>query len=146
MAFEGDPIKYTKCRCKPSPVLTKLDPLHIQVSTYTLDTDAPDGHPRLARWMSTAENAVTPHQFRHLQVRSLLHLQDEPRALERELFFLDERDRGERPDNLTSRETAEGSDPGRTELMARIRGKWSEYGVSPFALRPHSSWPRSGPV
>ena len=107
------------------------DPLHTQLETYTPDTDAPDGYPRLARWMSTGENAVTLRQFRHLQVRSLLHLQDELRALERELFFLDERDRGTRPNNLTSRETAEGNDPGRTELMVRVRRKWSEYGSSP---------------
>lgn len=79
--------------------------------------------------MSTGENAVTLRQFRHLQVRSLLRLQDKLRALERELFLLDERDRMECPNNLMSREMAGKNDPGRNELMGRIQGKWAEYGA-----------------
>ncbi|SPO00259.1 uncharacterized protein DNG_03104 [Cephalotrichum gorgonifer] len=89
--------------------------------------DAPDGYPRLARWMASGDNAVTLRQFRHLQTRSLLHLQDELRALEQELHDLDARDEAAHPNYLTSRETAQRHDAGRTRLMGRIRSKWSEY-------------------
>lgn len=81
--------------------------------------------------MSTGDNAITLRQFRYLQTRSLLHLQDELRVLERDLFRLDERDARDRPHHLTSRETAAEEDGGREVLMRRIRGKWTEYGASP---------------
>lgn len=91
--------------------------------------DSPDGYPRLARWMSSGENAVTLRQFRYLQVRSLLHLQDELRQLEHRLSVLDERDRRERPHHLTSREVGAAGDGQRRVLMEEIRGKWTEYGA-----------------
>lgn len=78
--------------------------------------------------MAAGENAVTLRQFRYLQVRSLLHLQDELRQLELELFALDGRDARERPHHLTSREVA-AEDGVRGKLMAAIRRKWSEYGA-----------------
>lgn len=81
--------------------------------------------------MATGDNALTLRQFRYLQTRSLLHLQDELRVLERELFLLDERDARHRPHHLTSRETATANDYGRDLLMRRIRAKWTEYGASP---------------
>lgn len=89
--------------------------------------------------MSTGDNALTLRQFRYLQTRTLLHLQDELRVLERELFLLDERDARDRPHHLTSRETAAEEDGGREILMRRIRAKWTEYGVFPaISLRTSS--------
>lgn len=72
---------------------------------------------------------MTLRQFRYLQVRSLLHLQDELRQLEHELFTLDERDGRERPHHLTSREASEDEGSERKTLMEGIRGKWTEYGA-----------------
>ena len=79
--------------------------------------------------MSSGENALVLRQYRYLQTRSLLYLQDELRELERELYVLDERDRLKHPNRLSSREVAGALDPSRTDLMRCIRVKWTEYGA-----------------
>ena len=82
--------------------------------------------------MSTGDNAITLRQFRYLQTRSLLHLQDELRVLERDLFRLDERDARDRPHHLTSRETAAEEDGGGRSLC----GVYGGSGPSMVRLPP----------
>ncbi|KAG7124345.1 hypothetical protein HYQ45_013699 [Verticillium longisporum] len=85
------------------------------------------GYPRLARYMATAENLSVFRQFRYLQTRIMLQLQDELRELETLLYRLDERDR-EFPGMLRSREYCDKRSQTRKMLLHRTRRKWMDYG------------------
>lgn len=60
-------------------------------------------------------------EFRYLQSRVLLQLQDELRALETALWRMDERDRANDPDRLLERELDDMFNGRRKRMMERIR-------------------------
>lgn len=84
----------------------------------------------LARFTSSAPEYYVFREFRYLQSRVLLHLQDELRALETQLMRLDESDRIKDPDLLQSREQDDKESGVRKILMDRIHGKLTRYGES----------------
>ncbi|KAM0323687.1 hypothetical protein ACHAQA_008622 [Verticillium albo-atrum] len=88
--------------------------------------EAPSGYPKLACYMATAENLGVFRQFRYLQLRIMLQLQDELRELETLLYRLDERDRSS-PGLLRSREYCDNKSQTRAQLLDRTRKKWMEY-------------------
>jgi hypothetical protein len=91
----------------------------------------------LARWMASGCNVTILREFRYLQTRTMLHLQDELRSLEEKLFRLDEADRLERPAMLRSVEGDADLCGNRGKLVEVIRAKWMTYG-SGDALSPCS--------
>lgn len=78
--------------------------------------------------MATAENLSVFRQFRYLQTRIMLQLQDELREFETLLYRLDERDR-EFPGMLRSREYCDKRSQTRKMLLHRTRRKWMDYGI-----------------
>ena len=128
-SFLGEPKQIcqrrTSVKSPWEPVLLSLRP-----DRDTTVHDAPAGYPRLARFVSLAEGCYVFREFRYLQSRSLLHLQDEVRALEAQLYRMDEVDRVKAPDLLKSRELDDYILGVRSQLMAEIRGKLKEYGTS----------------
>ncbi|KAM0281480.1 hypothetical protein ACHAQH_003510 [Verticillium albo-atrum] len=107
--------------------------LEAQQSRRRGKSEAPPGYPRLARYMATAENLSVFRQFRYLQTRIMLQLQDELRELETLLYRLDERN-SESPGMLRSREYCDRKSQTRAQLLDRTRRKWMEYGI-PNCLR-----------
>lgn len=92
--------------------------------------NSPLGYPMVARMTSSAPEYYVFREFRYLQSRILLHLQDELRALETQLLRLDERDRTNDPDLLRSREQDDEGSGVRKILIDRIHGKLTRYGES----------------
>ncbi|KAF7562369.1 hypothetical protein G7046_g1783 [Stylonectria norvegica] len=115
---------------------------HKWIIEYTRkkDLDAHDGYPKLARWMAPCENYSLFREYRYLYTRSMLHLQDEVRSLEEELFRLDNDDNSWNPLILCQRVPYPKAeyDPQlpevvrrlarRGDLMDRISAKLKEYG------------------
>lgn len=66
-------------------------------------------------------------RFGFLQARLLLNKQDQLRALEEKL---DEIDKGDDEEYLTSRELDDADERPRTKLMEKIEIKFREYGTS----------------
>lgn len=85
----------------------------------------------LARFTASAPQFYVFREFRYLQSRTLLHLQDEIRALETQLWRMDEKDRVNNPHNLQSREFDDTSDGRRKIMMQRIQDKLVQYGEYP---------------
>lgn len=83
--------------------------------------------------MSRADNFSIFREFRYLQMRILLNLQDQLRELERHLWKLDRKD-NETADSifkLQSRESDDKECGERACLMEEIQTKWKEYGKVP---------------
>ncbi|CAJ2507328.1 Uu.00g085140.m01.CDS01 [Anthostomella pinea] len=85
-------------------------------------------YPMLANFYSSADNLFIFRGFRYLQARVLLHMQDELRALETQLYHLDERDGKNRPNMLRTREVDDIDYGERKQLIDKIKAKLLEYG------------------
>lgn len=79
--------------------------------------------------MASAENLGVFRQFRYLQLRITLQLQDELRELETLLYRLDERNEVLSPGSMRSRQGDEEVSRTRSQLIDRTRKKWLEYGT-----------------
>lgn len=90
--------------------------------------DAPEGYPRLARFIATSEDNYVFREFRYLQSRVLLHLQDDLRSWEARLWRMDEYDRVHRPFYLTSRETDDADSGKRGKMIGEIHERLLKYG------------------
>jgi hypothetical protein len=85
----------------------------------------------LARLTASAPDFYIFREFRYLQSRVLLQLQDELRTLEAQLWRMDEIDRVKRPYDLRQRETCDQRDVyPRKQLLDRIQEKLVQYGQS----------------
>lgn len=93
-----------------------------------LVADSPRGYPMLARFTASAPEFYIFREFRYLQSRVLLHLQDEIRALETQLWRMDERDRVNSPHSLECRELDDAYNGARKIIMDRIQNKLVQYG------------------
>ncbi|KAH7635317.1 hypothetical protein B0T09DRAFT_370564 [Sordaria sp. MPI-SDFR-AT-0083] len=91
-------------------------------------TDAPDGYPMLARFISSHEDGYIFREFRYLQSRTLLHMQDELRALEVQLHRMDQFDAEHRATVLKTREVDDDRLGARGRLMEEIAEKLKKYG------------------
>jgi hypothetical protein len=91
----------------------------------------------LARFLSSADNLFIFRQYRYLQSRSLLYMQDELRELETALWRMDEQDR-RRPQVLQSRDYADRHIKERKSLMVEIKEKLMEYRMFYWVLFWHS--------
>lgn len=83
----------------------------------------------LARFTASGPECYIFREFRYLQSRALLHLQDELRALETQLWRMDEKARSSTPDALRCREIDDAYDGRRKKLMQRIQEKLKQYGL-----------------
>lgn len=88
----------------------------------------------LARFTASAPQFYVFREFRYLQSRVLLHLQDEIRALETQLFRMDEKDRVNDPHNLECRELDDTLNGRRKIMIDRIQHKLVQYGGWPMQL------------
>lgn len=93
----------------------------------------------LARFTSSAPQFYIFREFRYLQSRVLLHLQDDIRALETQLWRMDEKDRVNDPHLLGSRELDDTMSGKRKIMMDRIQQKLVQYGKWPARRSPHGS-------
>lgn len=82
----------------------------------------------LARFTASAPQFYVFREFRYLQSRLLLHLQDEIRALETQLWRMDEKDKVNDPHKLECREVDDTLDGKRKIIMDRIQHKLVQYG------------------
>lgn len=82
----------------------------------------------LARFTASAPEFYVFREFRYLQSRVLLHLQDEIRALEAQLWRMDERDKMNSPYNLECRELDDARNGTRKVIMDQIQQKLVQYG------------------
>lgn len=96
----------------------------------TTVADAPPGYPMLARFISSHEDGYIFREFRYLQSRTLLHMQDELRELERKLHLMDQYDLKHRPLFLKTREVDDTRLRVRGRLMAEIAEKLKKYGTN----------------
>lgn len=92
--------------------------------------DCPKGYPMLARFTASAPDFYIFREFRYLQCRVLLHLQDEIRALETQLWRMDEKDSVNDPHSLECRELDDAHNGRRKILIDRIQQKLVQYGKS----------------
>ncbi|RYP22193.1 hypothetical protein DL765_001841 [Monosporascus sp. GIB2] len=88
--------------------------------------DAPNGYPKLGALIATNENYLIFREFKYLQARLLLEIQDQLREYEQELDAL-ERDSHITLVNLQSREIDDRSSGQRKELMRRIEDRYEKY-------------------
>lgn len=84
----------------------------------------------LARLTASAPDFYIFREFRYLQSRVLLQLQDELRTLETQLWRMDELDRVNKPHNLRQREIYDQRDGPRKQLLNQIQEKLVQYGQS----------------
>ncbi|ROV96010.1 hypothetical protein VMCG_08013 [Cytospora schulzeri] len=82
----------------------------------------------LARLTASAPEFYIFREFRYLQSRVLLQLQDELRALETQLWRMDEKDRVNDPFNLRGRELDDVHGGLRKDMLAMIQQKLMQYG------------------
>ncbi|KAL2274357.1 hypothetical protein FJTKL_03274 [Diaporthe vaccinii] len=82
----------------------------------------------LARFTASAPEFYVFREFRYLQSRVLLHLQDELRALETQLWRMDEKDKMRSPHNLECREIDDAYNGTRKIMMDQIQNKLVQYG------------------
>lgn len=86
----------------------------------------------LARFTASAPQFYVFREFRYLQSRVLLHLQDEIRALETQLWRMDEKDRTADPHSLECRELDDKRNGKRKIMMDQIQQKLVQYGELPI--------------
>ncbi|KAK3401496.1 hypothetical protein B0T20DRAFT_492207 [Sordaria brevicollis] len=111
------------------PSFDEIDPDEDPASYVNMQVaDAPPGYPMLARFISSHEDGYIFREFRYLQSRTLLHMQDELRELERKLHLMDQYDLKHRPLFLKSREVDDTRLRVRRELMEEIGEKLKKYG------------------
>lgn len=91
-------------------------------------SDCPRGYPMLARFTASAPEFYIFREFRYLQSRLLLHLQDEIRALEAQLWRMDEKDKVNDPHSLECRELDDKLNGRRNIIMRQIQEKLIQYG------------------
>lgn len=84
----------------------------------------------LARFIAASEENYVFRQFRYLQSRVMLHLQDELRSLEVRLWKMDDYDSKHRPDLLRSRQTDDMTMGERCKVINEVYEKLSKYGQS----------------
>lgn len=84
----------------------------------------------LARLTASAPDFYIFREFRYLQSRVLLQLQDELRTLETRLWRMDEIDRVNKPSDLRQREICDQRDGCRKHLLDQIHEKLVQYGKS----------------
>lgn len=82
----------------------------------------------LARFTASAPEFYIFREFRYLQSRALLHLQDEIRALETQLWRMDEKDKMNSPQNLSCRELDDTRNGTRKIIMDQVQHKLVQYG------------------
>lgn len=82
----------------------------------------------LARFIAASEENYIFRQFRYLQSRVLLHLQDDLRVLEVRLWKMDDYDSKHRPGLLMSRQTDDMSMGERGKVVEEIHEKLLKYG------------------
>ncbi|KAM0124315.1 hypothetical protein ACHAP3_010457 [Botrytis cinerea] len=87
----------------------------------------PDGYPRLAEVIACKEEFMMYRRFGHLQARLLLDKQDELRALELRLSYMDEVFENKYPDRNYSRERAHAESTDYKNLLAKIERNMKEY-------------------
>ncbi|RYP00681.1 hypothetical protein DL764_006455 [Monosporascus ibericus] len=100
----------------------------------------PNGYPKLGALIATNENYLIFREFKYLQARLLLEIQDQLREYEDELDVL-ERDNHITLVNLRSREMDDRHSGQRKELMRKIEDRYEKYreflvspgNISPFA-------------
>ncbi|RYP36536.1 hypothetical protein DL767_003359 [Monosporascus sp. MG133] len=98
----------------------------------------PNGYPKLGALIATNENYLIFREFKYLQARLLLEIQDQLREYEDELDAL-ERDRHITLVNLQSREFDDHHMGQRKELMRKIEDRYEKYReflVSPGNMSP----------
>jgi len=88
----------------------------------------------LARFIASNEAGYNFREFRYLQSRVLLNCQDQLRAMERQLFLMDEYDKKERPLLLQSREFDDERFGERAKLLDRIQEKLEKYSTITLLL------------
>ncbi|RYP71586.1 hypothetical protein DL771_004712 [Monosporascus sp. 5C6A] len=88
--------------------------------------DAPNGYPKLGALIATNENYLIFREFKYLQARLLLEIQDQLREYEDELDAL-ERDSHITRVNLQSREINDRRPGHRKELMRKIEDRYEKY-------------------
>jgi hypothetical protein len=76
--------------------------------------------------LDSDENFMLYRRFGFLQARLLLNKQDQLRALEEQL---DEIDRGDDEEYLTSRDMDDADERPRSKLLKKIETKFKEYGM-----------------
>ncbi|KAJ0119570.1 hypothetical protein J7T55_013773 [Diaporthe amygdali] len=124
----------------PEPVVNQLKKIDLEEFTC-IDTtsdplrystcniaDCPKGYPMLARFTASASQFYVFREFRYLQSRVLLHLQDEIRALETQLWRMDEKDRVNNPHSLECRELDDACSGKRRIMIDSIHQKLLQYG------------------
>jgi hypothetical protein len=111
------------------PVITKAEILRIV-------EDFPVGYPRLAAFADSDESFMLYRRFGYLHSRLLLHLQDELRELEDNLYDMDKRDEDDEEGRrcLQSRDLDVDREPAadresRGALLQRIEQKALQYGM-----------------
>lgn len=82
----------------------------------------------LARFTASAPEFYIFREFRYLQSRVLLHLQDEIRALETQLWRIDEKDKMNNPQSLSCRELDDTRNGTRKIIMDQVQNKLVQYG------------------
>lgn len=82
----------------------------------------------LARFIASAPEFYIFREFRYLQSRLLLHLQDEIRALEAQLWRMDEKDKVNDPHSLECRELDDKLNGKRNIIMRQLQQKLIQYG------------------
>ncbi|KAK1774852.1 hypothetical protein QBC45DRAFT_24718 [Copromyces sp. CBS 386.78] len=117
-------------KLEPYPNLDYIDTEEEPSSFVNMQvTDAPDGYPMLARFISSHEDGYIFREFRYLQSRTLLHMQDELRALEVQLHRMDQFDAKHRATLLKTREVDDDRLGRRGRLMEEIAEKLKKYGM-----------------
>lgn len=133
----SDPLHYSTGNGGSSPMLLRTiarceegysSLKHVIRLTRSIVADCPPGYPMLARFTASAPQFYVFREFRYLQSRTLLHLQDEIRALEAQLWRMDEKDRANKTHNLQCRELDDTSNGLRKIMMERIQHKLVQYG------------------
>jgi hypothetical protein len=94
----------------------------------------PEGYPRLAAFLGSAENAMLYRRFGFLQARVLLNKQDEIRELEADLDHMDSVDAVDSPNMLRSRENDDAANGERRIILRKIELKFKEYGAASPSL------------
>jgi hypothetical protein len=89
--------------------------------------DHPNGYPRFAAFMNSDENFLICRKYGFLHNRVLLYRQDELRALEQELLFMDKAANKLDDTMLKCRTREERSSGERRDLINRIDAKLLEY-------------------
>lgn len=127
----GDPMKYSRRG-------GKLKHIHGQAMLFYTNTpivhESPEGYPMLARFIAASEEHYIFRQFRYLQSRVLLHLQDDLRSWEARLWRMDEYDKVHRPTYLKTREKDDRRFGERGKMIEEIHKRLLRYGSCSYVL------------